>query len=71
MLPADVARCPGNTVWLVLPTESMSGTLSPTSQCTHCLRRTEPAHERQVWMAPMDEFPCRNRIGPQGSKEGG
>lgn len=68
MLPADVARCSGNTVWLVLPTESHAGTQSPTSQCTDCLRRTEPAHERQVWMLPLDVFPCPHRIA--GSKEG-
>lgn len=71
MLPADVARCPGNSTWIVLPTENMSGLRGPINQCAHCLRRTDPPHERQVWMEPVNEYPCPLWIAPQASKEGG
>ena len=52
-LPADIARCPGYEA----AGEWREG-------CEDCFRRTEPAHERQVWMEPppIIAFECEYRI---------
>jgi len=56
VIPYDIARCEGHGA-------GPSGHQLRVD-CVNCLRRTAPRAEVQWFMAPPDEFPCPERMGP-------
>jgi len=63
MLPADVARCGGVLVYAEKKC-TYTAHIHPT--CADCLRRTEPPHDRQVYIVAPDIIEgCSYKLVPE------
>ncbi|HYF37577.1 MAG TPA: hypothetical protein VD994_19905 [Prosthecobacter sp.] len=65
MLPADVARCPGEMY--VPPTMDFA---CMADECMGCARRTEGVRDYMAgasvtWMTPPGKVPCPERLEPK------